>query len=602
MRFVFSCALLLAAGQLAAFFAQPAGFSINEYPQAGGSGGITWDPAGSDFYASNNGGIRRFNTSSNSYEATALFAAPASIPPAAYAFFDSMAIDPANPDDFYVSYSGHFSRMHKLLRTGPDAATLVTSADYDTSGLLVYQLAFVPDLPTVPAALRGQLVCTGAAGFGAPAKIWLINKTTLAATELADVGSTDGSGPLAIDDSGNFYTARPPVFTSFTGVELVRFPATALAAAIGGAPVAATQATVLLPAGAAEWNVTSLAVRSENGGTFLYYGTLEHASIKRHCLETGEVREFIRGFGGVSEGYQHFAQGGALAFSSRNDDFAPASGGNTRLAVTFSVFTPGFGSYRSIFVFAPEPVNFAVASLHIISQPAAISNGVPFSITLEARNSGGTPILSNVAVALTVNGSGVLDGFTVVSRPGNALLVDGLVYAGAPPETITLTARLCGAPGVSVTTTSISVVAPAANLAAVPPAEVKALTLFSLSVQVRDGTGGVIVGGPDSQREVTLSLQSGPHVLLGGGTVTASNGVATFNNLVVGASGSYVLRVSSPGLPDFALPLTAGTSPKAKSSAGGNGTCTTGEGAGWCGLAALLAVLVVALRLRRSRV
>lgn len=602
MRSVFTCALLLAAGQLAAFFAQPAGFTINEYPQTSGSSSITWDPAGNDFYASNNGGIRRFNTGSSSYEATALFPAPANIPPAAYAFFDSMAIDPANPNEFYVSYSGNFSRMYKLTRTGPDAATLVTSLDYDTSGLFIYQLTFVPDLASVPVALRGRLVATGATGFGAPAKIWLIDKTTLAATELADVGTTDGSGPLTIDANGNFYTSRPPVFTSFTGVELVRFAAADIAAAVGGTPVAGTQTTVLLPGSANEWNITSLAVRNENGGTFLYYGTLEHASIKRHCLETGEVREFIHGFGGVSDGYGHYAQGGGLAFSSTADDFAPASGGATRLAIAFSVFTPGFASYRSIFVFAPEPVNIAVASLHVIAQPNAINNGVAFSLSLEARNSGGTALLSNVGVSLSATGAGELHGFTVVSGPGNALLLDGLVYTGTPPETITITAQLSGVPGVFVTTTSINVIAPAANLVATAPGDVKALSLFNLSVQVRDGSGAVIVGGPDSQRQVTLSLQSGPHVLLGGGTVNATNGVASFNNLAVGASGSYVLLVSSSGLPDYTLPLNVGSGSTPADKDKSDGTCTTGAGTNWYGLLGFVAVLGVALRLRRARV
>jgi hypothetical protein len=610
-RILFLLLFAATATPLAAFFNTPKGYSLDEYIQTSGTSGIVWDPAGVDFYAGRSGGVFRFDTTSNTFSSTPLFTAPLAIPPAGYASFDRMVIDPASPNDFYVSYSGFHSRMHKLTRTGPDASTQVLFLDYNTNSEFIYDMTIIPSVATVPVALRGLLVATIAQGFGGPVSVYVIDKNTLALTELADVGTTNGSGPITVDSDGNIYTVIPPVFTSFTGAELIRFNAADLVTALGGTPVAAAQADVLVGSADAAWNISGLAARDEGGSTFLYFTTQEHSSVFRMCVETGEARQFIQGFGGISDGYMHYAQAGSLAFSSALDDFHPASGGAVRLAIPFSVFTPGGGFssvYSSVFIFEPEPVNVAVASLTLVQSPTAISNGVPFPVSVTAHNAGGGVIGSNVAVVVTALGAGELHGFTVISLPGGAILVEGLTYTTATvPGTVTLTIAVSGAPGVAISTAAIPVVAPAATLAVVsPPTSVSESTFFSVTTELRDAGGAVVQTGQDASREVSVVALSGPGNLWGQTTAVASAGVADFDALIVDATGVYVLEFSSPGLPSqtINLTVTAASTGGSDSDNGddSSGSCSTGASkGGWLSLLGVLAVIGVAVRLRRAR-
>lgn len=602
-RFMLGALLFAACAPAFAFYAQPAGYTLSEYTQSSGTGGIVWDPAGSDFYASHSGGVRRFDVAGSAFSATALFPAPASIPPAAYAFFDALAIDPASPNDFYVSYSGNFSRLYKLSRTGPDAATVVTSVDYSTNGEYIYQLRFVPDNANVPLALRGQLVAQIALGFSGQAAIYLVNRTTLALTKLIDVTGTQASGPFTVDARGNFYAVVPTSFGISTGAELLRFDAALVAAAVTGTPVAASQGSHLIEPADDEWNITSVVAREEGGSTFLYYSTQEHASVYRLCVQTGESRQFMQGFGGVADGYPaHFAVNGGIAFSSDADDFHPAGGGAVRMVVPFSVSTLSFGSYRALYMLEPEPVNVAVASLVVTQQPAGINNGLPFSFTVEARNSGGTAILSNVGVVVSVNGLGELAGFTIVSKPGNALVLDGLTYTAATlPETITLTVEVAGNPTVSVTTANIQVVAPAAALAVTAePSGVKRNQFFALTAQLRNAGGTLVQHGPDAAREVSVFVQSGPGAIWGDTTITATGGVAHFDSLLLDATGSYTLRLETPGLPPQTLNVSVGSSAAGDSDSDSDGSGCAAANGGYSALA-LLALLFAATCVRARR-
>lgn len=601
-RFMLGALLFAACAPAFAFYGQPGGYTLSEYTQSSGTGGIVWDPAGSDFYASHNGGVRRFDVAGSAFSATALFPAPAAIPPAAYAFFESMAIDPASPNDFYVSYGGNFSRLYKLSRTGPDAATVVTSIDYSTNGEYIYQLRFVPDNANVPLALRGQLLAQIGLGFSGQAAIYLVNRTTLALTKLIDVTGTQASGPFTVDARGNVYAVVPTSFGISTGAELLRFDAALVAAAVTGTPVAASQGTHLIAPAAGEWNITSVVAREEGGSTFLYYSTQEHASVFRLCVQTGESRQFMQGFGGVADGYPaHFAVNGGIAFSSDADDFRPAGGGSVRMVLPFSVSTISFGSYRALYMLAPEPVNTAVASLVMVQQPAGINNGLPFSFSVEARNSGGTAILSNVGVVVSTAAGGELHGHTIVSKPGNALLLDGLRYTtGALPESITITVAVAGNPTVSVTTATIQVVAPAAALAVTAePSSARRNQFFLMTVQLRNAGGTLVQHGPDASREVSVSVQTGPGGLWGDTTVTATGGIAQFNSLLLDATGSYTLQIESPGLPPQTLSVSVGSASTTGDSGSDGSGCVSGSRGAGVSLLALLGVMALAARRRR---
>src|SRR5690606_13152705 len=126
-RLVLAALLCATAGPLCAFFEQPAGYTRTEQVQTSGTGGPVWDPAtgAADFYAQHDGGLRRYDTLGGAFSTTLTFATPPG------RFFDSLAIDPTSPDDFYASYSsGTNSGIYKLQRTGPDTAIQTTFVDY----------------------------------------------------------------------------------------------------------------------------------------------------------------------------------------------------------------------------------------------------------------------------------------------------------------------------------------------------------------------------------------------------------------------------------------------------------------------------------------
>jgi hypothetical protein len=599
--------LLLAAAPLYAFYERPGGYSMLEHIQTDGVSGITWDPAptATDFYASHAGGIRRFDTTAGDFVSTALFNAPSEILPANYAFFDSLAIDPADPDDFYVSYSGSFSRIYHLRRTGPDSATVMAQHDFDASsnadGLLIYQMFFVPDLPTIPANLRGRLVCAGAEGFGMPARIYVIDLATLDATPVIDVGHSNGSGPTAVDADGNIYTAEPLAFGHDAAARILRFDAAAVSAAAGGAPAATIgDADVAVDD---VWNVTGLAVRDEDGGRYVYFGTYERASVYRHNLHTGETRTFIQGYGGVTDGFLHFARGGGLYFSPPGDEFRPASGGQTTLIVPFAVSTPGSNwqaVHRALYVFQPEAVNVAVAALEIKEQPTSVQPGERFELRLEALNTSGTALLSNVAVRTEVHsGNGELLGFTTVSRRGDALVVDGLVFETTQtPQSLELRLEVVGVPAVHVVSQPIQIAAEAAALeVAAPQGRIRSGQSFGIEVRVKDAQGNLVSGGADASRNITLTLHSGSGRLYGPASTTASGGVAVFQNLLIEGEGEFTLTFHSEGLPSRNRTLSVAA---VDSGNGDSSGCTGGSGGTLPALALLLAGLA-GLR-RRMRI
>ncbi|MCA8935195.1 MAG: hypothetical protein KDB68_03240 [Planctomycetes bacterium] len=605
-RFMMALLFIAAAAPVFAFYAQPAGYTLSEVPNTP-SGEIVWDPATSatDFYAHSNGGLRRFDTAGGAFSSTLLFAEPGVI--GAYGpYFDALAIDPNSPNDFYVSYSGSYSRLHKLTRTGADSSTLVGSTEYSTNGEFIYQLEFVPDNANVPAALRGQLLAVAAVGFSGVSAIYVVDTTTLALTKIIDVTATQASGPFTVDEYGNVYAVVPTSYGTPTGALLYKFSAAGVAAALTSTPVQPSQGEVLIEASDNEWNIPAITAREENGSTFLYYSTQEHASVFRMCVQTGESKQFMQGFGGVADGYPAYAAGGgSIAFTSRTGDFNPAGGGSVRLAIPYSLSTVGYGSYRSVYFLDVEAVNTLVASLNIAQQPTAINAGVPFSVSLEALNGSSGTILSNVAVVASATGSGELHGFTVTSKPGNALVVDGLVYSTSTiPENITLTFSVSGNSGVNATTAVIPVIAPAAAIALVsPPSEGLTNSVMQVSVELQNASGQIVTGGTDSSREVSVALTSGPGNLWGVTTVAASNGVADFSVLLIDAAGSYTLEFTSPGLAPQTMNVTisAPTASTSSDDSSDNGSCTAagGSGAIWILLLALLVAGGVTRRLRR---
>jgi uncharacterized repeat protein (TIGR01451 family) len=81
-----------------------------------------------------------------------------------------------------------------------------------------------------------------------------------------------------------------------------------------------------------------------------------------------------------------------------------------------------------------------------------------------------------------------------------------------------------------------------------PAATAAGITMAAVKVQVQDGSGNVLTGST-----AAVTVTSSPAGI--DATVTAVNGVATFNGLVLNTTGSYTLTATSPGL----APATSNT-------------------------------------------
>src|SRR5690606_15457244 len=127
--------------------------------------------------------------------------------------------------------------------------------DYAAPDIYIYRLAFIPDLPSVPVNLRGQLIVAATPAATFVAAIYLVDKTTLALTQIADLDTFNGNGPLAVDNDGNVYTVIPPTFLTFQPAVLLQFAAADISAAVTGTPVPASQANQLIPASAGAYNI-----------------------------------------------------------------------------------------------------------------------------------------------------------------------------------------------------------------------------------------------------------------------------------------------------------------------------------------------------------
>lgn len=552
-RFFVFATLVAFALPLPAFFATPSGYDRSESVLTPNSGGnVVWDTAtgASDFYFWKDSGFRRFDVGTNTPVTTAMIGLPTG-----YFYFDGAVQNPANPDQFFVSFSDFSnSAMFLFTRTGPDSATETLMLPYNVTGqqIWVYDMRFIPDNPSVPANLRGKLVATGSdasGGFGGPSEVYLIDTTTLAYTRLADVGTTDGSGPIAVTSSGDVITVIPPAYPDLNGAAFVQFNASNLSSAVGGTPVAAANASVLFASSLNITNPGSLACRTESGQEVLYWSSSGHGSLYRADLASLQIDLFMEGFGpftGTSSG-QYYG-GSGIAFKTRTADFTPFGGGTEPLAVTFSVSSSTTFSniYASVSVVTPSAVNVAVSALGIVEAPSDIHSGKAFAITVEALNTGGTPIMSDVAATVSLStGGGALLGVYTRTGPGTRVVFDDLVYDNAnATETIVLTVTLAGAPSVSVNTGGIDVVRGLASIELFnKPNNIGQNVFFKVTARLRDSNGGLVKDGPDASSSIELVQISGPGTISGSLAGAADKGLLELSGLRADKQGKYRMEL-----------------------------------------------------------
>ncbi|MBL4847217.1 MAG: hypothetical protein JKY65_16985, partial [Planctomycetes bacterium] len=208
----------------------------------------------------------------------------------------------------------------------------------------------------------------------------------------------------------------------------------------------------------------------------------------------------------------------------------------------------------------------------------AITEGVPFSLVVQLRDSVGGPVgTSNVPVTLQLSGipltGGELNGTTTVLTVGgvatfsNNLLITGnstFPFPATPEFQIMATA-----PGVNTLQIGpFNVTATTARSVSVttqPPATTPVNNTFGFTATVLNGAGNPVL---TSGTPVTVALANNPGgaILSGVMTVPTLGGVATFAGLALDKPGvDYQLVVTSPGLTSG---LTAAVPPVGVAGAG----------------------------------
>src|SRR5262249_36903146 len=142
---------------------------------------------------------------------------------------------------------------------------------------------------------------------------------------------------------------------------------------------------------------------------------------------------------------------------------------------------------------------------------------------------------STVVTASLASGLGTLAGTTTATAVDGVASFDDLEDDTAG----SLTLRFA-APDLTSITSDPSVVAPgpATKLVIQPPGDIAAGKPFAMEVDAYDAYGNLATS---FHNPVTVGLASGPGTLSGTTTVTASDGVAMFNDLVSTTSGSISL-------------------------------------------------------------
>lgn len=202
----------------------------------------------------------------------------------------------------------------------------------------------------------------------------------------------------------------------------------------------------------------------------------------------------------------------------------------------------------------------AIAQLTIVSPPARLA-----AVSGSGQNGAVGGVLANpVIVAVTAEDGGPAAGVTVTFAARNGGSVGAATVttdangraqttwrlgAGAGPQSLTAAAAgLAGSP-VDFTATARSVDPVSVRIATQPPATTEAGVAFGVVVNVLDAQGDIAsrFTGP-----VSLAIASGPPgtAIVGGATVNAVAGVATFTGLRLNVAGTYTLIATSQGLRD----------------------------------------------------
>jgi hypothetical protein len=194
----------------------------------------------------------------------------------------------------------------------------------------------------------------------------------------------------------------------------------------------------------------------------------------------------------------------------------------------------------------PSP---SAAQLAFVQQPTNVTAGgaITPAVTVDVEDSGGNLVTSdNSTVTISVAGGSVtLDGTLTVAAVNGVATFNNLSLDLAGSYTLTASdGSLAGA------TSSSFTVNPAATSKLVyvqEPSNISVGSAVSPSIilDLEDQFGNIATSDDSN---VTLSVASGQGGVTGTATVAASNGVATFSDVILDAAGSYTLTATDGGL------------------------------------------------------
>jgi virginiamycin B lyase len=184
--------------------------------------------------------------------------------------------------------------------------------------------------------------------------------------------------------------------------------------------------------------------------------------------------------------------------------------------------------------------------------PSSVTAGGGFGLTVTAQDSSGNPINSfngTVTVALDNDpGGSTLGGGVSATASSGVATFSGITLNKAATGYTLLASGGGYGWGVTDSITVTPALATQLVITQQPPATVKVNTAFGMQASIEDQYGNVV---NTANNTVSVAFASNPPGATLGGTlsVSASQGVATFSNLVINKTGSgYSLKVSSSGL------------------------------------------------------
>ncbi len=191
------------------------------------------------------------------------------------------------------------------------------------------------------------------------------------------------------------------------------------------------------------------------------------------------------------------------------------------------------------------------SQLVVSQQPTTTTVGLAISpaVTVRIEDAFGNLVTSSaqtVSVAIGANpGGGALGGTTAVNAV-NGVATFGNLTISAQGNGYTLVASSSGT--TSVTTSAFNVTGPTQLKFSVQPSDTTSGTAISPAIQVRveDSNGNLVTA---SNAGVTLSIGTNPGggTLSGTVTVTAVNGIATFNNIKIDKVGNGYTLIATSG-------------------------------------------------------